>query len=340
MINFEHPKVTVLMPVYNCESYIKESLESVLNQTFRNFEILIIDDSSTDGTVSIIKSFKDNRIKLIEKAVNTGYTRSLNIGLKIAKGEYIARMDGDDISLLNRFEEQVNFLEENLDVVLCGTQFEIIGGCKIDVPEKNEEIKLALLESNCIAHPSVMFRKSAIQKHSLWYDSKMEPAEDYDLWVRLIRIGKFHNLQKVLLRYRVHNNQVSQQRSHLQIEAALKSRLKMFQYLNYSIDEKEYDLLKKILTFYSNFNWVEIKQYISLREQLINNNAFFEPTGFRNFFLNLEKQLFKNFFLKRDQYFPAICLYYFTIRNKFVFNLSFKDELKLVIKSLIFFRIR
>ncbi len=127
MIPTKFPRITVIMPVYNCELYIKEAIDSILNQTFTDFEFLIIDDASTDKTVSIIKEYKDFRIQLIEKEGNKGISDSLNYGLKVAKGEYIARMDGDDISLPERFVKQVTFLDSNPDVILCGSNFGIIG---------------------------------------------------------------------------------------------------------------------------------------------------------------------------------------------------------------------
>ena len=185
MIPTKFPRITVIMPVYNCELYIKEAIDSILNQTFADFDFLIIDDASTDKTVSIIKEYKDSRIQLIEKTVNTGYTISLNYGLKVAKGEYIARMDGDDISLPNRFEKQIAFLDSNPDVVLCGSNFGIIGTEKLIIlPEDNEAIKLGLLKGNCIAHPSVMFRHSVIQEYVITYDADNYPTviKKYNLY--------------------------------------------------------------------------------------------------------------------------------------------------------------
>ena len=112
------PKITVLMPVYNCELYIQEAIESILHETYSDFEFLILDDASTDQTVSIIKKYKDACIQLIEKLLKAGYTNSLNYGLTIARGKYIARMDGDDISFPDRFVKQVTYLEANPGVVL------------------------------------------------------------------------------------------------------------------------------------------------------------------------------------------------------------------------------
>ena len=117
------PKISVILPVYNSELYIKETIDRVLNQTFSDFELLIIDDCSTDKTVSIIKEYSDERICLIEKEKNSGLINSLNFGISLAKGEYIARMDGDDICLLERFAKQVAFLDKNPTIILCGTAY-------------------------------------------------------------------------------------------------------------------------------------------------------------------------------------------------------------------------
>lgn len=337
----KHPKITVLMPVYNCELYIKDAIDSILSQTFEDFEFLIIDDASTDNTINVIKTYTDPRIQLIEKPINTGYTNSLNQGLKLAKGKYIARMDGDDISLPMRFEKQLTFLEANPDVVLCGTNFSVIGTEKtVVLPQKNGMIKLALLKGNCVAHPSVMIRNQKLQQLEIFYDSKKEPAEDYDLWVRLLTIGELHNLQEVLLNYRVHNTQVSQKRKTQQIQSALESRLKMLNHLECFFDVKESDLLKKIISRNLSVTLDEIKAFFILREKMLlaNSNIFFDSNGFQEYLFELQKQSFKKYFFDREKYYPIICFQYFTIRSKYKFKLRSIDELKLVIKSIIYFK--
>lgn len=334
------PKITVLMPVYNCELYIREAVDSILNQTFTDFEFLIIDDASTDNTVEIIKTYTDSRIKLIEKPSNTGYTNSLNYGLQIAKGAYIARMDGDDISLPERFERQVAFLEMNSDIALCGSWYSTIGsGDVIKVTDNHDNIKLALLRGNCMAHSSVMMRKQVLDKLPVAYNVSKEPAEDYDLWVRLVGIGKLHNLQEVLLNYRVHNTQVSQKRRQQQIESALASRLQILENLKYSFADNENDLLKKIIEGSVNLSINEMEEFIILKEKMILANAdvFFDSNGFQKYLNALQKQSFKNYFIHRESYYPLISFQYFASRNKLDFKLEFIDELKLIVKSIIFY---
>ncbi|OMQ09871.1 glycosyltransferase [[Flexibacter] sp. ATCC 35103] len=224
------PKITVLMPVYNCELYVKEAVDSILNQTFSDFEFIIIDDASTDSTVSIIKSYNDPRIQLIEKPQNSGYTNSLNNGLSIAKGEYIARMDGDDISLPERFAKQVAFLDANPGIILCGTLYQIIGKNKIsDHPLSHEEIKVKLISGCYIAHPTVMIRKTVLEQNKVEYDVKKEPAEDYDLWSRLAFLGELANIGEVLLYYREHLLQTSNLRREKQEKVAQGIKIMMLQ---------------------------------------------------------------------------------------------------------------
>ena len=238
------PRITVLMPVYNCQAYIEESVNSILNQTFSDFELIIIDDASTDNTVEILKTYIDPRIHLIIKPINKGYTDSLNSGLKLAKGEYIARMDGDDISLPDRFAKQIAFLDSNPDVILCGTRTRIIGTDRIFyVPDEHEKIKINLIMGFGISHPTVMMRNSAMEKYQLEYNPEMEPAEDYDLWTRMVFCGKLANLNEVLLLYRVHHNQTSSVRKQLQMENTRKIKLRMLQYLIPTIPV-EYELFE------------------------------------------------------------------------------------------------
>jgi len=332
------------MPVYNCEAYIKESLESILNQTMTDFEFLIIDDASIDKTVDLIRSYNDPRIRLIEKPINTGYTNSLNLGLELAKGKYVARMDGDDISLPERFAKQVAFLEENSEVVVCGSFCYRMGENRIVyTPEKHETIKLTLLRENALVHPSVMMRKDALDKLSIVYDVTKEPAEDYDLWVRLLPIGKMHNLQEVLLNYRVHNNQVSKKRNEQQINSATSSKLQLLRYLNGEIDSKEQEVLKKIFLNKGEVTLNEIDIFQRLKNKFIiaNTEGFFEKNGFQEYLDYLENKLGKkamiSFCIERKKFSPLIFFRYLKLKKKWKYKLDHYGELKLFIKSIIFY---
>lgn len=335
-----NPKITVLMPVYNCELYIKEAIESILNQTFSDFEFIIIDDASSDSTVSIIKSYNDTRIKLIEKPQNSGYTNSLNFGLSIAKGEYIARMDGDDISLPERFAKQVAFLDQNARVILVGTFFKTIGEDKIiTVPEYHEDIKLAMLKDCCIGHPTVMMRKGYLDKFSFNYNQKKEPAEDYDLWTRLLTVGELHNLQEVLLHYRVHNSQVSHKRKIQQRSNALDIKANLLANSYSEKDDKIKSFLRKIISRTEPLLFKEIKQFETIKCKLLlaNQTSFFEKKGFEIYLSELHNNLLKDFFFKREKYSPVVYLHYLKVKNSWSLKLKILDQIKLFTKSIIFY---
>ena len=184
------PKISVIMPAYNAERYIREAIDSILRQTWSDFELIIIDDGSTDSTAAIIAGYTDNRIRFCPNAQNMGVAATLNRGLELACGAYIARMDADDISLPERFAKQAAYLDAHPDVTVCGTAIELFFPCGI-------------------AHPSVMMRRAAILELG-GYDPAFNGMEDYELWCRVAEKGKIAVLPEILLRYRIHSGQVTQ----------------------------------------------------------------------------------------------------------------------------------
>lgn len=201
------PKISVVMPVYNTkEEYLREAIESILNQTYSNFEFIIINDGSTNNAEEVILSYKDKRIKYI-KQTNKGVAAALNYGFDIAQGEYIARMDSDDISVAYRFEKQVSFLNKHKDTAIIGAWHQNFPKKHLCKPPKEVKI-LDLFRSNLVSHPTIMLRKSEFNKYQLRYDLSMT-CEDYDLWIRTVKILKFCNLQEVLLFYRVNGQNIS-----------------------------------------------------------------------------------------------------------------------------------
>jgi hypothetical protein len=219
------PKISVIMPAYNAERYVGEAIESVLSQTFGDFEFLIIDDASTDSTESVIASFSDPRIRLLKNENNLGIARTLNRGLDEALGEYIARMDSDDVSLPERFEKQVRYLDlhPECDVLGCAIEeFGALSGIK-RFSEDHETLKIDLIFGSCFAHPSVMMRADAIGKNALHYDPEFSKMEDWELWCRASGAHRLASLPDVLLKYRIHSGQVTQ--SHSPDKEAQEKRL-------------------------------------------------------------------------------------------------------------------
>jgi glycosyltransferase involved in cell wall biosynthesis len=211
--------VSVLMPVYNGERYLREAIDSILKQTYTVFEFLIINDGSTDKSVDIIQSYSDPRIRLLHNEGNLKLITTLNRGLELAQGKYIARMDCDDISLPERLKEQVEFMEKNEHIGVCGTWVKtLILGLSLSVryPTEPEEIKAQMLFRTAIAHPTVMMRTSLVKQYRLQYSSKYLHAEDYELWSRCSLLFPLANIPKFLLKYRIHHGGVSQKQRDTQ----------------------------------------------------------------------------------------------------------------------------
>jgi glycosyltransferase involved in cell wall biosynthesis len=205
------------MPVYNAEKYVREALESILKQTYDNIEILIIDDGSIDNSVSIITSYVDPRILLVRNNTNMKLVPTLNKGISLANGIYIARMDADDIAAPTRIEKQVHFMQAHPDVAVCGTGAKMIGSRMVFVPlTKPESIKYKLYVRNCIVHPTVMIRISVLRDNNLSYDEMYIHTEDYDLWTRLSENHKIANIRSPLLFYRLNEEGISRRYVHEQ----------------------------------------------------------------------------------------------------------------------------
>lgn len=202
------PRVSVLLSVFNGAKYLREAIDSILNQTYTDFEFIIINDCSTDNTEEIIKSYRDPRIHLINNENNLGIANTLNKGIALARGEYIVRMDADDVSLPGRLSAQVKFMDKNLSLGASGTWVRIIGDEKSYVwkyQTRPDRVKAAMLFHCHMAHPSVILRKEFFVKNKLVY-SVDEVAEDFGLWSRAVKYLKIANLGQVFLLYRVHGD--------------------------------------------------------------------------------------------------------------------------------------
>lgn len=224
------PLVSVLLPAYNCESFIAEAVQSILTQTFQDFELLIIDDGSTDATSSILSSFNDPRIRLLPNDRNLGLIATLNRGLILASGQYVARMDADDIAAPERLSKQVIYLDTHPNVHVVGTMVDLIDeqgvifGGGLRYPTEPEEIRNYLLRECCLIHPSTTFRKETVIAAG-GYATSARYAEDYDLWLRLSDHHKIANLPDTLLSYRMHKKQVSVKNIKIQHDIAQACRL-------------------------------------------------------------------------------------------------------------------
>lgn len=202
------PKVTVLMSVYNGRRYLSQAIESILNQTWHDFEFLIINDGSTDNSREIIKSFDDPRIRLVDNSENIGLVSSLNRGLELAQGELIARQDADDLSYSDRLNKQVRFLERHPEIILLGTSVKTIDESgrphpvKWEVPTGLAAIRWHLMFENAFVHTSTMYRRNIVRDIFGGYDTTFARAQDYELWSRIARKYPVENLASVLVAHR------------------------------------------------------------------------------------------------------------------------------------------
>jgi glycosyltransferase involved in cell wall biosynthesis len=225
------PDISVLLPVYNAEAYLEKALESVLSQSHRNFELIVLNDGSSDASLNILNKYAeiDERVTAISRE-NRGLVRSLNEMLAIAQGNFIARMDADDIARPDRFSRQIEFLRANENVVAAGSTVEIIdpdGDPLLIVrnPFKHEDIDSWHLRAGngaAMCHPSVMMRAEALRGVGA-YREEYWPAEDGDLFLRLAEVGRLENIQEVLLSYRVHISSIGHQNPMLQREAMFRA---------------------------------------------------------------------------------------------------------------------
>lgn len=245
------PKVTVIMPVHNGELYLRDAVQSILTQTFGDFELLVIDDGSSDGTAGIIAALGDKRVVPIANERNLGLISTLNLGLSVARGEYVARMDCDDMSLPRRLEKQVALMDARPNVGACGTWIRKVGAVKPKTCRYHQSSSLlacGLLFDPTLAHPTVMLRRSVFQDNGLQYDHAFRHAEDYDLWVRAARFCQFANVPEVLLNYRIHPWQVSQLNSLEQADTAGRVRRVLLGELGLAPGAGEFEIHQRIST--------------------------------------------------------------------------------------------
>ncbi len=242
-VNNENVKISVVMPTYNTDiPILKDAVNSILTQTYGKFEFIIIDDCSQNGTQEYFQSIQDDRVKVIRNADNLGVTKSLNIGLKAAKGEYIARMDADDIALPERLEKQLDFMESHPNVVVCGTWIQAFGDKhytqKRLIPDR-EYLRCSMLFGNHygLCHPTAMFRASELRKHNIRYDEELSTAQDYGMWSVCCEYGDIANVPEILLNYRIHDKQISVAKRNVQIQCTQRVQQNLLKRLACSLAE-------------------------------------------------------------------------------------------------------
>lgn len=326
------------MPVYNAAPFLNQAIDSILSQTFENFDLLIINDGSTDKSVEIIESYSDNRIRIIHNRENMGLIASLNLGMEQIKTKYIARADADDVCLPARLENQVGYMDAHPNVGICGTWFENFdkNGLQLGARYANDNlhIKLKHLYQIHVSHGTAIFRNSVIKDNNLKFNPEFAHAEDYDFFDRMGQVCELANLPKVLYQVRQHEQSVSKTFSTTQQENSERVKARIFQRMGITVNSTELELYRTL----QHQSYYELRQNAEQLLSLLN----------RMFEANLESQLFPVEFFRKHLFatwfsycnansnrrFPA-----HQWLKKAVFvngsNLSFTQLLKLRIKEVI-----
>lgn len=307
-----NPEISVIMPVYNAADFLAESIESILNQTFVDFELIILNDKSTDNSLEIISNYQrsDSRIIIINKDINIGPANLRNEGLRIAKGEFVALMDADDIALPRRFEKQITVLKNNSEIGLCGTWFTFFGSENklIKHSEKPDAIKISFLHSCAIGNPTVMLRKNILD--SLEFDNEYVPVEDYDLWSRLLAKTSFYNIPESLLNYRQHSNNISKTKIDNVNRAVKKIKTNQLSRFGIESSDPKIDFYLNAVSLQKKLSPDEIFEVISASKHLIEQNRKFNNYNQDLLEKHLEKTLIR------------------IIRNAGRYNLAFYNKLQ------------
>lgn len=308
------PLVTILMPVYNAELHLKEAIESVLNQTFRDFKLLIVNDGSTDSSRKIIGEFDDARIEVLDLPQNAGLVNALNVGIEAIDTKYIARTDADDICLPERLKKQVEFMETHAEVGALGTGFDslmpdgsIRSGGRFSA--EHDIIRLRHLYQIQIIHGTSMLRTEVLKNHELKFDPDFKHAEDYDFFDRLGNVSRIANIPEPLYLIRHHETRVSEQFSDIQKRNSDRVKVRIFRAIGITVLEAELELIQWLM--YQNYSWFDLEKVSALSSLIsriiqANNNSGYFNTEFLRFQLCSRFLHLCNFMAKTEPEIPQI----------------------------------
>ncbi len=331
--------VSIITSVYNCDKYIKDMIDSIIKQKYQEWELIIVDDASNDSTVEIIKSYKDSRIKLIENSENMGLTHNLNTALDMAKGNYVARIDGDDIAYSDRLIKQVKFMDEHQEIVLSGCWMKSFGDekkyCQRSTDDKS--LRVQLIFDPVLFHPTFIFRKEIIDKYSIKYDEDLRYAQDYKFTYDISRYGKIGNLSEILMKYRVHDAQISNDKYKEQTRCANVTREYILKDMNITLNNNQ---LQSWIRFclYSDMNDDDkdtLSNIIRQIKEWNDKNSYYDKVLLNNFLQNKYEEIFgreKRTLINRkqnpDKYqeLYMLLLRYINVSNKRCFYEYLKDK--------------
>lgn len=275
----ESPLVSIGLAVYNGEKHIVRAINSVVNQSYTNWELIIVNDGSTDSTVALIETFNDSRITLLHNNKNLGVTPSRNKYLHAAQGKYLAVIDADDEWLQSKLENQVKFLEKNKGYGICGCYANRINDTTSYIwkyPITDEEIRVRLIWGSAVIHSSILLRLSIIRGNNLCYDEKFKQAEDYNLIAQCVILSKAYNIPQALVNYYEHGEQLTTSNNEEQVANSSKASLSYLNTIGVKFSLEESSLLRRQHGYHLSFNLEELNVlWDAFRKILDNKKEFF-----------------------------------------------------------------
>lgn len=332
-----NPVITVLMSAYNAELFVANAVESVLNQTYVDFELLIFEDKSTDSTLEILRSFTDPRIRLISNTENRGLTKNLIHGMCMARGEFVARMDADDICMPHRLATQVTYMHEHPEVGVLGSAvifFDVKGKEFVAYqPLEHEEIKCALFYGFTMLHPSVMIRKADFDKHGLNYDPEFRVSQDHDLWVRAIRNVRFANFHQPLIKMREHKGKIGNTQKAYQQELSNTIRRRQLKQLQVNFTGHELETFCADESAAAKWDKVDLVSYESILRKIFERNE--EVSNFdQNMLVSIGVSSFRGKCRLLLLEGSGVGRYYWQSKLKCLDNPSMKQRIGMFVRSL------
>ena len=290
MMTTSRPKVSVFMPVYNAGIDLIEAVQSILDQTFSDFEFVIVNDGSTDNSMELLQQFNDSRIRIINNDGNKGLIASLNIGLELCVGEYIVRMDQDDISLPTRIEKQVEFMDQHPEYGLIGSWFQDFGdnieSKLVCYSSDDTQIRIRHLYQTHISHPTALLRNSVIKENNLKFDPAFVHGEDYEFWVRMSAYCKLSNIPELLVLKRDHIHNITNKYAQTMQDTCAKVKLKQFHQMGVELQVDDVNLYSKFADGEWAFNIEEMDKLTQLLEKIKRANEqseFILPVVYNNY---------------------------------------------------------
>ncbi len=326
------PAISIVMPVFNGATHLKATLDSLLAQTFKAFELIIIDDGSTDATAAIIHKIRDERVRYLQNPHNMGISYSANRGIEESRGKYMARADADDIHLPRRLEMQWKFMEAHSHVHVCGSFLAFLGNHLpvATLPEHHDEIKAGLPFYTTMAQPTSFFRLAFLHQHAIRYDCNYIASGDYDLWFRMTHNHEaiFANIQTPLVEYRTHAGSISIQKNSVQVLSAVETRKRHF--LEWGIPESHIDMQAHAIlcTLPKNLNLTAFEQAYAWLQTLRRQNekhTVYAPLVWRT---RLTYRLL-NLMANNIHIGPKVCELFFTWPDAEIAEISPHDKKRL-----------